>query len=115
MKKLLFAIVLALFSVLAFATEEHSVEEKWIEELWIDVRSVAEFNEGHLAAAVNIPHTQIAGQIADHAVSKVQPIKLYCRSGGRAGIAKAALDALGYSNVSNEGGYQELITQLPSS
>merc|ERR1712028_229654 len=33
------------------------------------------------------------------------PIAVYCRSGNRAGVAVAALEAAGYTNATNSGGY----------
>ena len=71
--------------------------------LWIDVRSTAEYAEDHIDGDLNIPHDQIAAQIAKHVTDKNAEIRLYCRSGNRAGIALKELQALGYTNISNEG------------
>lgn len=76
--------------------------------LIIDVRSDAEVAQGMLKQAVHIPHTEITEQIQKHAQSKDQPIVLYCRSGGRAGHAKQALQSMGYTSVSNGGGYSSI-------
>ncbi len=81
------------------------------ETLWIDVRSAEEFDAAHLPGAVNIEYTDIADSIGRYATDKDQPIKLYCRSGRRAGIARQTLIDMGYSNVSNEGGYEALKQQ----
>lgn len=56
----------------------------------IDVRTAAEFNNGHLDSAINIPYQQIA-TIAAHYPDKALPILLYCKSGRRAEIAATAL------------------------
>lgn len=77
--------------------------------LWIDVRSAGEYSMGHLPQALNIPYTDISSEIGAYANSKKQPIKLYCGSGRRAGIAKEVLEEMGYTSVSNEGGYEALI------
>lgn len=74
---------------------------------WIDVRSVDEFAEDHLDAAVNIPYTEIAARIGEVTDDRAAPIYLYCRSGRRAAIAQAALQAAGYTNVTNVGGLQD--------
>ena len=79
----------------------------WAEDLWIDVRSNEEFAGEHLDGAVNIPHTQIANQITKLTTDKSASIKLYCRSGTRAGLAKTALEELGYTNVENVGGLED--------
>lgn len=72
--------------------------------VWIDVRSVEEYQEDHMENTENIPHTEIATRIADLGLSKDAEIKLFCRSGVRAGLALTALQELGYTNVENVGG-----------
>lgn len=72
--------------------------------VWIDVRSLDEYNEDHMSNTENIPHTEIAMQISDLDLDKDAPIKLFCRSGVRAGLALTALQDLGYTNVENVGG-----------
>ena len=79
--------------------------------VWIDVRSPEEFNEGHLQGAVNVPHEQIASQIARISPDKNAPVNLYCRSGRRAEVALQELKKLGYTNVTNHGGYQDLLNK----
>jgi phage shock protein E len=79
---------------------------------WIDVRTAAEFNTGHLAGAVNIPHGEIANEIAGLTQDKNAEIYLYCRSGGRAGKALNALEKLGYTQVVNEGGYDDVVEKM---
>lgn len=39
-------------------------------------------------------------------------IELYCRSGHRAGLAKNQLEAMGYKNVKNLGGYEQAAQTL---
>jgi phage shock protein E len=73
---------------------------------WIDVRSAAEWEQGHLPQAVLIPHEAVALQIAALTTDKQADIRLYCRSGRRAGIAQAALEAQGYRRVTNVGSYE---------
>ena len=79
--------------------------------VWIDVRSAEEFNEGHLQGAVNVPHDQIASQIAHISPDKTAPVNLYCRSGRRAEAALQELNKMGYTNVTNHGGYQDLLNK----
>ena len=79
--------------------------------VWIDVRSPEEFNEGHLQGAINVPHEQIASQIARISPDKNAPVNLYCRSGRRAEVALQELKKLGYTNVTNHGGYQDLLNK----
>lgn len=74
----------------------------------IDVRSNEEWESGHVAQAFHIPHTEIAQKIEEVASNKDAKIVLYCAAGGRAGKAKEVLDALGYTNVENAGGYDDI-------
>ncbi|MGV6989019.1 rhodanese-like domain-containing protein [Testudinibacter sp. P80/BLE/0925] len=76
--------------------------------LLIDVREADEFAAGHLQSAVNIPYAQIGAQISRLTTDKTQAIYVYCRSGRRSALAKAELEKLGYRNVQNLGGYQQL-------
>lgn len=79
-----------------------------VKPLWIDVRTQAEYDQGHLAGAVLIPYNVISKKIAEVAESKNQPINLYCRSGRRAEIALHTLEQLGYTNIQNLGSYDQL-------
>lgn len=79
--------------------------------VWIDVRSADEYAKGHLADTLNLPHTTIGEQIAQSVPDKNTPIHVYCHSGRRAQIAKNTLEAMGYTNVTNHGGYDELVKQ----
>ncbi len=117
MKKLLTAILSAtaiLFPLTTSANTTHKVEQSAIQPekakgIWIDVRSAEEFNSGHLQNAVNIPHDQIIEGIKAVSSDKNAPINLYCRSGRRAEVALNELKKAGYTNVTNHGGYDDLI------
>jgi len=74
----------------------------------IDVRSVEEFKSGHLKNAINIVHTEIGKEISKHVQKKDAKIVLYCKKGGRAAKALKTLKELGYSKVTNAGGYEDL-------
>ncbi len=93
-------------------SQSTSEEAAVLPQFVIDVRSAAEFDTGHIEGAVNIPHNEIGTRIAEVTDDKDQAIVLYCRSGGRAGIALAALQKLGYTQVENAGGYQSLKEKL---
>lgn len=80
----------------------------------IDVRTVEEFEAGALPNAERIGHEQIASQISGLAPNKDTPIVLYCKSGRRSGIAEESLRAMGYTNLINAGGYEELKLALES-
>ncbi|MGE6790982.1 phage shock protein E [Pseudomonas guineae] len=82
--------------------------------LLIDVRTAEEFEAGALPNAERIGHEQIASQISALAPDKDTPIVLYCRSGRRSSIAEKSLQAMGYTNLINAGGYDELKFALES-
>jgi phage shock protein E len=77
------------------------------EALWIDVRSAEEYQQEHVAAAVNIPYTEINGRIDEVTGDKEALIYVYCRSGRRSGIAQSTLEEAGYTNVVNLGGLED--------
>ncbi|HEY5962156.1 MAG TPA: rhodanese-like domain-containing protein [Polyangiaceae bacterium] len=64
----------------------------------LDVRTVAEFNQKHVEAAVNIPVQELDARLRE-LEPKDRPIVLYCRSGHRSGIAYDKLTQAGYTNV----------------
>ena len=117
MKKLLAVAISAVAistSFVAYAntapqTEQSAVQPEKAKGVWIDVRSAEEFNAGHLQDAVNIPHDQILARIQAVSPDKNAPVNLYCRSGRRAETALTELKNAGYTNVTNHGGYEDLV------
>ena len=63
--------------------------------LLLDVRTPAEFCDGHLTHAVNVPMQELPARIADVRPTS-RPVVVYCRSGGRSAMAKAVLTRAGY-------------------
>jgi phage shock protein E len=74
----------------------------------IDVRTKKEWDSGHVAQAIHIPHTEIAERIPEVSDDKDAKIVVYCAVGGRAGKAKTTLENLGFTNVENGGGYDDV-------
>ncbi|AJQ94316.1 rhodanese-like domain-containing protein [Gynuella sunshinyii] len=72
--------------------------------LIVDVRTLEEWNTGHLRDAKLMPLDQLAEQISRQPINKDQQILLYCRSGNRAGRAQKILEQMGYTQVLNLGG-----------
>ncbi|MEY8248450.1 MAG: rhodanese-like domain-containing protein [Bermanella sp.] len=75
--------------------------------IWLDVRSHGEFAGESLPGSINIPHTQVATDISATIKDKEAKINVYCRSGGRSGMALGVLQKMGYSNVTNVGGISD--------
>lgn len=76
---------------------------------WIDTRTQEEHDAGHIEGSAHIPFEVIAARITEITDDKNADIRVYCRSGRRSGVAKDTLTAMGYTNVVNEGGYEEII------
>ena len=117
MKKLFTAVLYAAAIAVPFfasantapQTEQSAVQPEKAKGVWIDVRSAEEFKEGHLQGALNIPHDQIVDRIKSVSPDKNAPVNLYCRSGRRAEAALTELKKAGYTNVTNHGGYEDLV------
>ena len=73
--------------------------------LILDVRSEQEYEEGHIPAAVNIPHDQLRDRLPEIEAAKTDEVVVHCRSGYRAGIAEEILVEAGYSNVRDLDGH----------
>ncbi len=67
--------------------------------LLLDVRTVEEFEAGHLDGATNIPVQQLQARLDALPAKKDQPIVVYCRSGQRSARATALLTQAGYARV----------------
>lgn len=64
----------------------------------LDVRTPAEYAQGHVADALNIPVDEI-GRRATEIGPRDAPVLLYCRSGRRSGIAAGVLRGLGFQRI----------------
>ncbi|MEZ5173366.1 MAG: rhodanese-like domain-containing protein [Bacteroidia bacterium] len=77
----------------------------------IDVRSPGEFASEHLPEAINIPVETIANRI-DEIKSMNAPVRCYCRSGARSGMAVSILKQAGMQDVYNGGSVYDLLFEL---
>ena len=70
----------------------------------LDVRTLEEFNEGHLDGATMIDFygADFETQLAQ--LDKDAPYLLYCRSGNRSGQTRAIMEELGFTDVADVGG-----------
>ncbi|MFV8342662.1 rhodanese-like domain-containing protein [Flavobacterium sp. XS2P39] len=82
--------------------------EKLIKEgaFLVDVRTPAEFAEGHVEGSTNIPLDQVAGQLTKF--KGKEQIIVFCRSGNRSGQAKLILEQNGFKNITNGGTWQDI-------
>lgn len=125
MKKALFAMMLSALGLTACATfantnassntnnteQSQTAIKPKSKGLWIDVRTPKEHEEGHLVDSLNVPVDVIGQKIESIQPNKNAPIHLYCRSGRRAEVARTTLVQMGYTNVINHGGYEDLKKQ----
>ena len=65
----------------------------------VDVRTPAEFRDGHLAGAVNMDFFGSTFEAQTLTLPKDKPILLYCRTGNRSAGAKDAMEKEGLTNI----------------
>lgn len=70
----------------------------------LDVRTLEEYDEGHIEGALLLPDYEIATAAEQLIADKNVRILVYCRSGARSEGAARALIELGYQNVLDMGG-----------
>ncbi|USH04952.1 rhodanese-like domain-containing protein [Grimontia kaedaensis] len=97
-----------LVAPVASATERAEYGWEMIEQgaMVVDVRTPAEFDDGHLSGALNYPVTELDKHIQH--LDKDTPLVLYCRSGVRSGAAYQYLLSKGFTNLHNAGGFEEM-------
>ena len=72
--------------------------------LLLDVRTPAEFQDGHIPGAINVPHEQVASRAAE--LASQNGVAVYCMKGPRARLGEQALLAAGATEVLHvEGGF----------
>ena len=72
----------------------------------VDVRTPAEYKDGHLKGAINLPLQTLGNNL--NKLKKDQVIITCCRSGSRSGMAKRMLKANGFEQVHNGGPWTSL-------
>ncbi len=77
------------------------LEDRTANVLLLDVRTQAEFDQGHLPGAVLSPYDGLEAAFGE--ADKSRPIVVYCRSGHRSSLAARTLARMGYTNVSDFG------------
>lgn len=86
------------------AEEAKAIMDSETEYLILDVRTQAEYDEGHIPGAVLIPNTEIEARAEAELPDKDQMLLVYCRSGNRSKKAVDILVKLGYTNIREFGG-----------
>lgn len=87
--------------------------EIYQDENILDVRTTAEYNEGHLAEATHIHYGHLLNRNIPFA--KEEKIYVHCQSGVRSAMAMGVLKQLGYNNIVNvTSGYNGITAVLNS-
>jgi len=73
-----------------------------VDHVLIDVREPWEYQDGHIAEAVNIPLSQLQSSIDE--LPEGTPLVLYCRSGNRSNQGAGILQRAGVTGVYDLGG-----------
>ena len=76
----------------------------------LDVRTAAEFKQGHISGAINVPLNELENYILK--LKKDQTIITCCASGMRSAAAVKFLKANNFSQVHNGGGWNNLAKKL---
>jgi rhodanese-related sulfurtransferase len=68
----------------------------------VDVREPAEYREGHVPGAVNVPMSQLSGRLGE--IQRDRPVYVVCASGNRSSAMTDVLAAAGFDAVNVGGG-----------
>lgn len=71
---------------------------------FLDVRTDAEFRDGHIVNAINIPQSALPDRLKELEKLKDKPIIVACKSGNRSGMACSMLKKNGFEHVYNLSG-----------
>jgi len=67
--------------------------------LVLDVRTPAEFRQGHVPGARNVPHDGLAARLSSLELPDERQVVVYCERGGRAQAAERILRDAGFERV----------------
>ncbi len=74
----------------------------------LDVRTPEEFAEGHLEGATNVPVESDDFDVAVEPLDRAATYVVYCTTGRRAGIAIERMEELGFTDLYNAGGLDDV-------
>jgi rhodanese-related sulfurtransferase len=89
--------------------QAQDLEQAMANTLILDVRSRAEFAQGHLSGALNIPHLELRARLDEvSALAGSRGISVHCASGVRSYLATRVLISEGYDARNLSGGWLTL-------
>ncbi|MCK6262930.1 rhodanese-like domain-containing protein [Vibrio sp. ZSDE26] len=111
--KALLILALLMLSSIAHASERAAIGWEKVAQgaILIDVRTLEEYQQGHLDDSLLRPVQEIEAWYSN--LPRDKEIVLYCRSGNRSGIAYSKLKEKGFTQIHNAGGYQEMLQVKP--
>ena len=86
------------------AADAAALMESESDYIILDVRTQAEYDQGHIPGAICIPNETIGSDDIPQLPDKGQLILVYCRSGNRSRQASQKLADAGYTNIVEFGG-----------
>ncbi|MEZ0448058.1 FAD-dependent oxidoreductase [Cellulomonas sp. ICMP 17802] len=90
------------------------LDDALADTLVLDVRSVAEFDRGHLKGALHVPHTELRGRLDEvRSAAAGRPVSVHCASGVRSHLATRVLLAEGLDARNLSGGWLTLTAVRP--
>jgi phage shock protein E len=65
----------------------------------LDVRTAAEYAEGHVPGAINVPYDEVEARLGELDAMRGSEVVVYCRTGRRAGLALDVLARSGFERL----------------
>ena len=108
MKRILFLLFCPFFFLSCKGQETNTIKKITAEDLdtalqdkvqLVDVRTPAEFRQGHIKSAKNIDVSSGEFQTKIEALDKSKPVYVYCRSGHRSNMAARKMEKAGFTLI----------------
>jgi len=116
-RKIMLLTMIGIFSVFGFSCSKTGNEKQDLvmskeaknaqKVIVVDVRTLEEYNEGHIPNAISVPLETIENEAEAKLKNKDDLILVYCRSGRRSREAALKLIEKGYTNVIDFGGIKD--------
>lgn len=91
----------------------HDLDAVLAEALVLDVRTRAEYDAGHLDAAMLVPHTELRERVGEiRTATAGRPVRVLCESGVRSNLAHRILAQAGFDSAALSGGMMTLRAAL---
>jgi len=102
------ALAVSFFTMVAFASDTiqisqqellSAIDNKTQDVVILDVRSKEEYDQGHIAGAINVSYDNVEANLGKLTKYQKSKVVVYCRSGRRAGIAEQILTDNGFTHL----------------